>query len=124
MLFDIDALAAEFSPVEIKFRGLQYVLGETIEQVLGAVAIARTVADNAAPDEQLAILVPVLLALNPALGGVVGGNAALSLAERLVLQRVVTEAMERISKVPFRAVEQSPRASSLGGEVPALLSAV
>ena len=106
MLFDVDVLSAEFSSVEVKFRGGQYKLGESVEQVLAAMEIARKVPDNAPVSEQYKLLPPVLSALSPELGEVVGDGSNLTLAEHLVFQRVVEEAMKRISQVPFRPVEQ------------------
>lgn len=104
MLYDVDALAAEFTSIEIKFRGSQYKLGESVEQILGAINIAKAVPDDAPLEEQLKILGPVLGALCPELGVAVGDGSSLTLAERLVLQRVVREGMGRITKIPFRPV--------------------
>jgi len=105
MRFNVDTLAAEYKTCSLIFRGTEYVLGSSIEQVLAAVAIARTVPDNATVDQQLAILAPVLGALNPELGVAVGDGKGLSLAENLVLQKCVEAAMVQISKVPFRSDE-------------------
>jgi len=104
MRFNVDALAAEFEPVSITFRGVEYTLGSSIDQVLASVNLARSVPDKAPVAEQLAILPPVLAALNPELGVAVGDGAGLTLAENLVLQKCVEAAMQQIAKVPFRPV--------------------
>lgn len=103
-VFDVDALAAEFEPVCIRFRGEEYVLGDTVESVLAATKIAESLPDDAPTEEQLALLPKVLRALNKKLGKAVAESEP-SLPERLVFQKAVTELMTRVGNVPFRPSE-------------------
>lgn len=104
MRFDVDSLAAEYVGVTVTFRGVNYDLGTTTDQVLGAVAIAKTVPDNAPVAEQFAIMPQVLAALNPELGLAVGDGKGLSLQENLIFQKCIEAAMKQINSVPFRPV--------------------
>lgn len=107
MRFDVDALSAEFGVLTVKFRGGEYALGTSVQQVLDAVGVASSVPDGAKLEQQLTLLVPMLKALSPELAASLDGAAPLSMGEELILHRVVQEAMGRIGKVPFREVEQS-----------------
>lgn len=102
--YDLDSLAAEYVPVVVVFRTITYQLGATIEQILGAVQLAKTVDDKAPLDQQLAIMPQVLAALSPELGAVVGDGKGLSGIESLLFQRAIPAALAQISKVPFRPV--------------------
>jgi hypothetical protein len=102
--YDLDQLAGEFEPLVVTFRGVEYTLGVTVQQMLGAISAARKVADNAALEEQFKLLPEVMGAACPALGTAITSGKPLSFVEHMLLQKTAEQLMKRMGEIPFRSL--------------------
>lgn len=100
-VFDLDEAASGFEPVRIKLRGQEYTLAATAASLL--VAIAYAAEHFGGEDTDLARIAehvrPMFQALAP------DAPQDLTLMEELALVRPVTELLNRISSLSFRAEE-------------------
>jgi hypothetical protein len=111
-MFDIDELAGDFEPVEIRFRGQEYVLGASVIQLLNAAvgfkdSAGRLKENASAEDQALAVfevLRPTLRALSPELAKVIA-ERDLTPPEEAALLKPVTQAVQLLSRLSFRAEE-------------------
>lgn len=93
-VFDIDAVAAEYQPVRIKFRGTEYVLGATVLQVIAATELAP----GEGASGMVARLPEYLRTLCPEIGPALEGRPLIS-AEEVALLRPITAVMNRFNAV-------------------------
>ena len=100
-VLDIDAKAAEFQPLVIRFRAQEWTLGKDIVSLLTAATFAADGEDEESDGEvgqltMLAKLKPVLRILAP---GIPVDD--LSPGEEVALLRAVTEVMNRCGRLTF-----------------------
>lgn len=89
-LFDIDAEVAAYQPVHIKFRGQEYVLGETTMQVLLAMEVIQE--DEIGTKQLVQNLPAVLRTMCPGLAEVLKDKPLVQ-AEEVALLKPVTAVM-------------------------------
>ena len=90
-LFDIDAEAAAFEPVHIKFRGQEYALGDTVMSVLLAMEVVE--GDTIETKQLMANLPAILRTLCPALEAVLEEKPLVQ-AEEVALLKPVTAVLK------------------------------
>ncbi len=93
-VFDVDALASEYQPVRIKFRGNEYTLGASVLQVVAATELATEGEGFAGIVKQLPAYLRTLCPdIGPAL------EVPLTSAEEVALLRPITAVMNRFSVI-------------------------
>lgn len=108
-IYDVDAEAAKFQPVRVKFRGTEYTLGGDVCSLLSAASLFGNLPDG---EDSLALsravfeyLRPVVRVLSPAIGEVMD-REDLNAGEEAALLRPVTEVLSRIGDLSFPAEGQ------------------
>lgn len=104
-LFDVDARAASFKPVVIKFRGTERVLGATALSLIQATSIYSTQARAEGETDSVfavRLVKPILRALSPELSAELDARD-LEAGEELALLPVLTEVVKRLGAVRFSA---------------------
>jgi hypothetical protein len=98
-VFDIDAMAAEagYQPVQVRFRGQEYQLGNTAAGLFKAADLADKL-----PDDDTAAIVTALPDLLEILSPGWPAEEQLTVAEEMVLVQAVTEVMNRLGQARFQ----------------------
>ncbi len=107
-LYDIDEMAQEFEPVRVKFRGVEYILGESVHAILSASSVFQQV-DAEADDKSTTLQVfthlrPIIRVLSPDMGKVMN-EQDLNAAEEAAMLRPVTEVLAQVGRLSFRKEE-------------------
>jgi hypothetical protein len=95
-LFDVDAAAGDYRPVVIRFRGAEYVLGATAAHLLALSNLASKL-DGKGTEALAENLRPVFAALAPE------APTDLTAAEEIALLAPLTEVLNRLGRITFRA---------------------
>jgi hypothetical protein len=102
--FNVDEMGSEFQPVDIIFRGQEYVLGGNALGLLSACEMHSTIEDKDGMQYLIAFLgmLPELLAsMCPELELEYG----LETGEQMAMVQVVTEVLGRVSRLTFQTEE-------------------
>lgn len=102
-VLDIDAKAAEFQPLVIKFRGEEYTLGVDIVSLMTAATFASEGVEDGDEVDQLGILRKLRPTLRILAPGIPVDD--LSAGEEAALLGAVTEVMNRCGRLTFREEE-------------------
>lgn len=93
-VYDVDAVASEFSPLRIKFRGEEYLLGQGILGLMQASGIFEGIEDGTKAMEKLPAILRALCPEFPE-------DAELGTGEAFALMAAATEVLNRVAT--FRA---------------------
>lgn len=96
-VLDLDAAAPE--ELAVRFRGAEYVLGESVAGVVLALKLARSLPDDAAAEEQA--LGEVIGLLSPKLAEATSA-VELTVGERLALRSAIREYVGSLGRLTFR----------------------
>ena len=125
-VFDVDALAEEYQPVVIRFRGQEYTLGTNVLQVIAAAELGEGVEKEEGMSGLRAIVTQLpayLRTLCPEIGPAL--EESLTSTEEVALLRPITAVMNRFSDVSKSTENEAKRVDTGdGGAVPALLPPV
>jgi hypothetical protein len=119
-VYDIDAVAGDHEPVEIKLRGITYVLGETAREFVSLTSFFQALGKQGYTEiEPTDHVQGILSALAPEIPQDLTG------AEVFALSVPVSEVVKRFNALTFSAPDPAviPVAAD-GGSVPELLPAV
>lgn len=106
-VINIDERAQSFKPLEVSFRGENYLLGGTALELFGAASLYRSSDQQEGEDNThfaLRLLGPMLGALCPAIGEVLA-EKPLTASEELAFMPVVLEVVKRIGAIRFREAD-------------------
>ena len=92
-VFDIDAVAEEYQPVRIRFRGAEYTLGANVLQVIAATELSTDEGTGGIVKQLPVYLRTLCPEIGPAL------EKPLAAAEEVALLRPITEVMNRFNAV-------------------------
>ncbi len=125
-VFDVDALAEEYQPVRIRFRGQEYTLGANVLQVIAAAELGEGVerGEGMAGLRSIVTQLPAYLrTLCPEMAPAL--EEPLTSTEEVALLRPITAVMNRFSAVSKSQEDETERADTGdGGAVPALFPSV
>jgi len=105
--FNIDTMKADFAPVDIHFRGQDYVLGACATGVLDGCEVHGTIEDKDGLEYMRAffgIMRDMVLALSGDLD-LDNLDPALELGEQLALMKACSEVLRRVGRLTFQAEE-------------------
>ena len=105
-LYDIDEMAKEFEPVRVKFRGVEYVLGDNVHSILSASSVFQENLDPKADAKATTLdvfthLRAIIRVLSPGMAKVMD-QQDLNAAEEAAMLRPVTEVLSQVGKLSFR----------------------
>jgi hypothetical protein len=95
-VYDIDAAAGSYQPVTIKLRAQEYVLGETVQQLMTMSSLLNSVKDESGQVEVSAHIVEILATLAPQ------APQNLTAGEQIALVRPITEVLTRFNALSFQ----------------------